>query len=266
MPYFYFFSAYGLKEVGDIPLVEALSMFLIVLGHGFTNRKVQERFQHSGDTVSRWFGIILDVVCRMASDIISPQNPKFRRVPDKIKADYRYWPYFKDCIGAIDVHIYQKGITTQNILAVCDFDMCFTFVWAGWEGKYYLVDAGYPQIKGYLGPYKGKRYHLPDFRRGSQPREKKEIFNYRHSSLRCTIERTFGVWKNRCRMIRQMHNFPMEKQTQKIVASRALHNFIRCHSMTYQEFQPYDDNYIIFLRDNIINSDIIKSNSIPTKP
>ncbi|CAL8990817.1 unnamed protein product [Prunus brigantina] len=31
-------------------------------------------------------------------------------------------------------------------------------------GKYYLVDAGYPQIKGYLGPYKDERYHLPDFR------------------------------------------------------------------------------------------------------
>ena len=60
-------------------------------------------------------------------------------------------------------------------------------------GKYYLVDAGYPQIKGYLGPYKGEQYHLPDFRRRSQPRGKKEIFNHMHSSLRCTIERTFGV-------------------------------------------------------------------------
>ncbi|WJZ94876.1 hypothetical protein VitviT2T_013700 [Vitis vinifera] len=34
----------------------------------------------------------------------------------------------------------------------------------------YLVDAGYPQMSGYLGPYKGERYHLPDFRRGSSPR------------------------------------------------------------------------------------------------
>ncbi|CAL8163596.1 unnamed protein product [Prunus armeniaca] len=83
-------GAYGLKEVGDIPLVEALSMFLIVLGHGFTNRMVQERFQHSGEMVSRWFGITLDVVCRMAGDIISPQDPQFGRVPDKIKANDRY--------------------------------------------------------------------------------------------------------------------------------------------------------------------------------
>ncbi|KAI3794036.1 hypothetical protein L1987_36661 [Smallanthus sonchifolius] len=31
--------------------------------------------------------------------------------------------------------------------------------------KYYVVDAGYPNTKGYLAPYKGThiRYHLPDF-------------------------------------------------------------------------------------------------------
>ena len=29
----------------------------------------------------------------------------------------------------------RKGYHTQNILAVCDFDMCFTFVSAGWEGS-----------------------------------------------------------------------------------------------------------------------------------
>jgi hypothetical protein len=34
--------------------------------------------------------------------------------------------------------------------------MLFLFV-----GKYYLVDAGYPnEYYRYLGPYKGERYHL----------------------------------------------------------------------------------------------------------
>ena len=59
--------------------------------------------------------------------------------------------------------------------------------------KYYLVDAGYPQTLGYLGPYKGVRYHLPDFRRGQAPEGYQEIFNKAHSSLRSCIERTFGV-------------------------------------------------------------------------
>ena len=27
-----------------------------------------------------------------------------------------------------------KGECFQNVLGICDFDMMFTFVWAGWEG------------------------------------------------------------------------------------------------------------------------------------
>ena len=31
--------------------------------------------------------------------------------------------------------IERKGVPTQNIMAACNFDMRFTFVWAGWEGS-----------------------------------------------------------------------------------------------------------------------------------
>jgi hypothetical protein len=34
-------------------------------------------------------------------------------------------------------HICCKGFTTQNVLAVCDFDMRFTFVLAEWFGSVY---------------------------------------------------------------------------------------------------------------------------------
>ncbi|XP_024456314.1 uncharacterized protein LOC18099588 [Populus trichocarpa] len=146
----------------------------------------------------------------------------------------RFMPHFKNCVGAIDgTHVracipsaYQipligrKGVPTQNVMAACSFDMQFMFVWAGWEGsahdtrifleaidnsnikfpkppegKYYLVDAGYPNEYGYLGPYKGERYHFQEFRRRGQPSGRKEVFNRAHSSLRNVIERSFGVWK-----------------------------------------------------------------------
>nr|XP_016487138.1 PREDICTED: uncharacterized protein LOC107807300 [Nicotiana tabacum] len=42
-------------------------------------------------------------------------------------------------------------------------------------GKYYLVDSGYPTMLGYLGPYKGERYHLPDFGRNSSFRNPNEV-------------------------------------------------------------------------------------------
>ena len=30
-------------------------------------------------------------------------------------------------------------------------------------GKYCVVDFGYPSENGFLGPYKGERYHLTEF-------------------------------------------------------------------------------------------------------
>ena len=47
--------------------------------------------------------------------------------------------------------------------------------------KYYLVDAGYPNEYGYLGPYKDERYHFQEFRRCGQSSGQKEVFNRAHS-------------------------------------------------------------------------------------
>jgi hypothetical protein len=61
----------------------------------------------------------------------------------------RFYPFFKDCIGAIYVtyiplvvpqdkfvqYLCRKGKTTQNMMVACDFDMIFTFVLAGWPGS-----------------------------------------------------------------------------------------------------------------------------------
>ncbi|XP_042974767.1 uncharacterized protein LOC122306404 [Carya illinoinensis] len=199
---------YNLTSTRNITIEEMVGIFLITLGHGFGNTMAQERFQHSGETISRHFNSVLMVVSRMAVDIISLTDREFKDVSKKIREDERYWPYFNDCIGAIDgTHvpvtisptkqipfIGRKGIPTQNIMAVCDFYMRFTFVWVGWEGtahdtrifmeaiqkeelqfphpprgKYYLVDAAYPHMNGYMGPYRRERYHLPDFRRGPRP-------------------------------------------------------------------------------------------------
>ncbi|XP_050247606.1 protein ALP1-like [Quercus robur] len=180
----------------------------------------------------------------------------------------------QDCIGAIDgTHIQvvgddkkapyynRKGVTSFNVMVVCDFDLLFTFVMAGWEGavhdtrifldvihrqsvnfpkpppgKYYLVDAGYPLRKGYLPPYKGQRYHLLDFRRAGRGNHIEERFNYVHSSLRSAIERTFGVWKNKWKILKQMPPYDIKHQRNIIVATCVLHNFIRKHDREDEGF------------------------------
>ena len=112
--------------------------------------------------------------------------------------DEGLYPFFRDCIGAIDgTHIpvfvpedkrapycNRKGTIFQNVLAACSFDFKFVYVLSGCEGsmsdslvyqdaratdfqipeeKYYLVDAGYSNSDGLLAPYRGVRYHLKEW-------------------------------------------------------------------------------------------------------
>ncbi|KAF2305942.1 hypothetical protein GH714_009067 [Hevea brasiliensis] len=254
---------YKLKCSKKMTILEKVGMFLYVLALGASNRQVQERFQHSGETVSRNFHEVLKAMLCLSIDMIKPTDPTFSNIPPEILNDDRYMPHFKDCIGAIDgTHVSacvqeenlirfigRKGVPTQNIMAACSFDMQFTFYAINKQnlnfpkpppGKYYVVDAGYQQMEGYLAPYKGTRYHLPDFQRGGRPRGLKEIFNRWHSSLRCCIERTFGVWKARWKILRTMPPYSFYVQRDIVVVSMALHNYIRRKALADPAFERLD--------------------------
>ncbi|XP_028111967.1 uncharacterized protein LOC114310214 [Camellia sinensis] len=190
------------------------------------NRVVQERFQHFGQTISKYFNRVLKAVCRLGKQVIRPLD--FDEVLAEIRHNPRFYPFFKDCVGAIDgTHISARvpaseqipyrgkhTVTTQNVMCLCSFDVRFTYVLASWKGtaddskvfienvhdpanlflmpstdKYYVVDSGYTNVLGFLSPYHGERYHLNEFRtQRRQPRNKKKMFNYRHSSLRNVIK------------------------------------------------------------------------------
>ncbi|KAH1082399.1 hypothetical protein J1N35_022160 [Gossypium stocksii] len=175
---------YGLKH-GKVSAMEKLALSLYILGNRESNSNAIDRFQRSGETVSRILTNMLHIFARMGIDTIKPTEGQSEEVPNRIRHGTRYWPHFKDCLGAIDgthikaciLHYCQipyigwKGEPTQNIMAVCDFNMCFIFIFPGWEGtahdrrillqplrkqelkfphpppgKYYLVDSGYPQM------------------------------------------------------------------------------------------------------------------------
>ncbi|KAH1031319.1 hypothetical protein J1N35_043493 [Gossypium stocksii] len=260
-------TRYNLQTSRNISSSEMLGIFLYILGTGAKVSQCRERFQRSGSIISRYFAIVLQKVSRMATDLIAPEDPFFSSIPEQIRAiDGTHIAAILPPNEQIP-YIGRKGIPTQNVLAVCDFNMCFTFVMAGWEGsahdtrifldairdpkykfphlpngKYYLVDSGYPQMKGYLGPYRGQRYHLPDFRRGRPASGKEEIFNHSHSSLRSVIERTFGVLKKKWAILRDMPSYSFEKQTMIVVATMTIHNFIRKHvGRNYVDFMEYID-------------------------
>ncbi|KAL0437599.1 UNVERIFIED_CONTAM: hypothetical protein Sradi_0467800 [Sesamum radiatum] len=132
----------------------------------------------------------------------------------------------KGCLGAldgtyIDVRVpvedrasyrTRKGSVSVNVLGVCDREMCFIYVLAGWEGNYYLVDSGYSNREGFLSPYKGVRYHLKewDSRRNSLQNHV-EFFNMKHASARDVIERTFELLKARWPFSEEMTIDPIEQ-------------------------------------------------------
>ncbi|KAG5046384.1 hypothetical protein JHK86_015790 [Glycine max] len=142
-------TKYNLKKTRNVSIYEQVGLFLYMLSQPGSVRNCEERFQHSGETISRHFHNVLEAVCMFAKDIIKLVDPSFRDTPDEILKDARYRPYFRDCIGVIDdthirvcipshlqgVYIGRKGYTTTNVMVVCDFSLCFTFVWAGWEGS-----------------------------------------------------------------------------------------------------------------------------------
>jgi hypothetical protein len=276
---------YGLASSDEMCSIEALGMFLWMCGAPQSVRQAKHIFTHSLETISRRFNDVLESVHILAADNIKPKDPSFAVVHPKIR-EHRSWPHFKNCIGAIDgthievtvpaseqaVHMNRHGYCSQNVMAVCDFDMRFTFVVAGWpgsahdtriwrdtlygkykdkfphppQGKFYLVDSGYPNRKGYLAPYKGQRYHIPEFQNAGQPIGLKEVFNHAHSSLRNVIERSFGVLKMKWRILRNVPSYPMEKQTMIIIACMALHNFIRESNLSDVDFDRMaaDETYI----------------------
>ncbi|KAJ7055717.1 hypothetical protein C8F01DRAFT_1062508 [Mycena amicta] len=72
--------------------------------HGSSQHELMERFQHSGDTISKYTNRVLRVVCQTFYRKYV-RNP-LDETPPKITNNDRYFPFFCHCRGAVDgVHI-----------------------------------------------------------------------------------------------------------------------------------------------------------------
>ena len=110
------------------------------------------------------------------------------------------------------------------------------------------MDSGFPNRIGYLAPFKGSTYHIPEFHnRSGPPQGKYEVFNFLHSSLRNVIERAFGVLKEKWRILKGIPSFSTRTQKHIIIACLALHNFIRDSNLRDKEFErcDADEEYLV---------------------
>ncbi|KAK1661910.1 hypothetical protein QYE76_050069 [Lolium multiflorum] len=227
---------------------------------GFAMAAALELFSRSTEIISRYFQQVLFAIGEFRGEMIKLAS---MNTPTKIKNSYRWFPYFMDCIGAIDgTHVSakvprsmsatfrgRKHYTSHNVITAVDFDMRFTYVLAGWDGsshdasiladimsrpdglqipdgKFYLGDAGYACRPGILPPFKKTRYHLNEFSAKHRPLNARELFNLRHSSLRVTIERAFAALKNRFKVLGQKPFHTFDTQVKLVLTCCILHNWI----------------------------------------
>lgn len=144
----YFRQKNWLVDSKYIDVEEKMAMFLSIICHNCRNRIVRYRYQHSGQTVSKYFHEVLSAMRDFAREMIIP--PDFDKPVENIQShvQLREGP-FKGAIGALDGTLVDANIPIrdqipfrgrgqgncyQNVMAVCDFDMKFIYVMAGWEG------------------------------------------------------------------------------------------------------------------------------------
>ena len=104
-----------------------------------------------------------------------------------------------------------------------------------------MVDAGYPNVPGFLAPYRCTRYHLKEFCRANPINTPRELFNHRHSSLRNIIERTFGILKQRFPILKHATLYQIMTQTKIVLACCILHNFITIEDDIPREVEIEED-------------------------
>ena len=110
-------------------------------------------------------------------------------------------------------------------------------------GSYYLVDSGLPIGTSFLPPHKSTRYHAQKFHSsGRRITSKKELYNYRHSSLQMVIERSFGILKARVPILNLMPNFKPIRQWYMVIMCCALHNFIHMNNRSDELFRTIGES------------------------
>lgn len=262
------------KDGHRLKVEEKLLIFLYICGQGASWRNIRYRCGHSQSKISSIFHEILEALLQLYSKVVLEPS---RETPEEIRNNPQRASYFQDCIGALDGSQFKMWVPTkdqrryrnrhgdlaQNVLAVVDFKLNFLYILAGWEGsahdgrvlkdainrgwappegKYVLADAGYSNSPTILTPFRGVRYHLREISQSRlKPQNKEELFNFRHSSLRIAVERTFGVFKRKWRIFDRPHEFSNRTQVKLVYALAAVHNFVNQRYGLSEEVEDYQN-------------------------
>jgi hypothetical protein len=127
---------------GKVAIEEKVLTFLYICSNSASWRNCRRKVGRSIETISRNFHEVLNALLHLYKDVVKGPSPELSEL---IEDDDRFWPYFEDCVGAIDgthipVYVPQRDHKryrnryrdlTQNVLAVVDFDMNFLYLLPG---------------------------------------------------------------------------------------------------------------------------------------
>ncbi|KNZ62322.1 uncharacterized protein VP01_12852g1, partial [Puccinia sorghi] len=91
-----------------------LAIFHYITGHNNSNRLAQDRFQHSGQTISKYVFILFSLHLFLDPNFLFENLPPSNRVSGHITSNPKFSPFFNNCVGAInEVHIPVSFPTNQ---------------------------------------------------------------------------------------------------------------------------------------------------------
>ena len=83
-----------LRATKRVSVEEQVAIFLATVGHSQRNRVMQIQFQHSGQTISKYFNVVLDTLLYIYPDYVKLPGPGMS-TPAQIALNPVFYPFFK---------------------------------------------------------------------------------------------------------------------------------------------------------------------------
>lgn len=242
---------YGVKKISS---EKSVLLTLWYLSNNETFRQISDRFCVSLSSAHCVLTRVLNFLLTLKSEyIVWPSTNEMKQKCAAIFKKKRKKGQFDNVIGVIDCchirikkpieqgdnYVNRKGFPSIILQAICDADKMLTDVFCGEPGSLHdarvlrrsnlyamaqnpnyfenyslLGDSAYPRLPWLVTPYKDT---------GTLTQEQKQ-FNFNHSSVRISIEHSFGLLKSRFRRLLYINNYDIKLCVKIVMASCILHN------------------------------------------
>lgn len=236
----------------NVPVAKKLLSTLWLLGNKESFRGVADRFDLNKGFLH---GIVLEVCSGLKA--VRPQFIAWPTREEQAQIAQRFLRKtgFPGIVGCIDgshipipgpsdhraAYVNRKGFPSIQVQAVCDDNLRFLDVFAGWPGSVHdarvfrnsplhqLLEGGNIHEDHHLlgdSAYGLTLYMMVPFRDNGHLTEDQGNYNRRQSSARMAIERAFGLLKCKFRRLQYLDMRLIDKIPLIIMAAFVLHNFI----------------------------------------